>query len=144
MTTIVYNHKDKQIAVDSRLVNHGLAKSDSFDKTIENEYGLWIFSGNASDMKDLCVLKHNDEASTIPNCTAFLISDGKCFEVQVNDSGICEHFEITFNEAKGSGSELALAAMDFGKSAKEAVEYAITRDIYSGGEVRVFDVKERE
>jgi len=140
MTTIAYHHKDKQIAVDSRLVSHGLIRSDLFDKTIRNEFGTWIFCGTASDIKDLCKLKHNDNVSVIPNCSALLIADGKCYDVIVNNDGYCEHFEIEHNEAKGSGSELALAAMDFGKSAKEAVEYAITRDIYSGGKVRVFDV----
>lgn len=39
--------------------------------------------------------------------------------------------------AIGSGQRFALAAMDFGKSAAEAVAYAITRDIFSGGEVTV-------
>jgi len=141
MTTISYNHHDKQIAVDSRVVSNGLVRSDSFDKTVKNEFGLWIFCGSAADTKDLCVLKHNDKVDPLPDCSAFLIAHGKCYDVIVNNDGYCEYFELSFNEAKGSGTELALAAMDFGKSAKEAVEYAMTRDIYSGGEVRVFDVK---
>ncbi len=140
MTTMAYHHQDKQVAVESRLVNHGLVKCDSYDKTIKNELGLWVCCGTASDIKDLCKLKHNDEVNPIPDCSAFLISEGKCYDVVVNRDGLCEYFEIAFNEAKGSGSELALAAMDHGKSAKESVEYAITRDIYSGGKVRVFNV----
>lgn len=140
MTTIAYHHKSKTVAVDSRISNHGLVKSDSYDKTIKNDIGLWVFCGNACDMKDLCYLRHNDKTETVPNCSAFLITDGICYDVYVNKEGVCEYFEVTFNEAKGSGSELALAAMDHGKSAKEAVKYAITRDIYSGGRVRVFNV----
>lgn len=141
MTCIAYHHKDKQIAVDSRMVNHGLVKCDSFDKTVRNEFGLWIFCGSAADIKDLCNLKHNDKVDPIPDCSALLVSGGKCYDVFVNDDGYCEHFELSFDEAKGSGSELALASMDHGKSAKEAVEYAMTRDIYSGGKVHVIDVE---
>jgi ATP-dependent protease HslVU (ClpYQ) peptidase subunit len=37
--------------------------------------------------------------------------------------------------AIGSGQRFALAAMDFGKSASEAVEYACSRDIFSGGQI---------
>lgn len=141
MTTIAYHHKDKQVAVDSRIVCGSITRSDSFDKTVKNEFGLWIYCGSAADIKDLCNLKHNDKVDPLPDCSAFLISEGKCYGVIVNSDGYCEHFELTFNEAKGSGTELALAAMDHGKSAKDAVKYAITRDIYSGGKVRVFDIE---
>lgn len=39
--------------------------------------------------------------------------------------------------AIGSGTRFALAAMDFGKNAEDAVNYACTRDVYSGGLVTV-------
>lgn len=141
MTTIAYHHNDKQVAVDSRIVGGGIINSDSFDKTIKNELGLWFFCGSASDIVDLQVLKHNDEINPIPDCTAFLITSGKCYLVGVNSHGFCQYLELTYNDTNGSGADLALASMDHGKSAKEAVEYAITRDIYSGGKVRVFDVE---
>ncbi len=37
--------------------------------------------------------------------------------------------------AIGSGWQFAIAAMDFGKSAKQAIEYAMTRDNGTGGGV---------
>lgn len=37
--------------------------------------------------------------------------------------------------AIGSGWQFALAAMDFGKTAKQAIEYAATRDNGTGGGV---------
>lgn len=140
MTTIAYHHGDGQIAVDSRMTHHGLAKSDQFDKTIKNKKGLWIFAGNASDMGLLSGLNHFDETKIIPECSAFLISGGKVYDVHVNEHKICEYFELTHSDTKGSGSDLALAAMDFGKSAREAVKYAATRDIYTGGRIRVYNV----
>ena len=43
-----------------------------------------------------------------------------------------------FNFALGTGQHLALAAMDLGKSAQAAVQYAATRDVYTGGQVKLF------
>lgn len=40
--------------------------------------------------------------------------------------------------AIGSGWEWAYAAMDFGRSPAQAVRYAMTRDVSTGGSVRVF------
>ncbi|WP_210772140.1 hypothetical protein [Rhodanobacter lindaniclasticus] len=37
--------------------------------------------------------------------------------------------------AIGSGWQFAIAAMDFGKTAKQAIEYAMTRDNGTGGGV---------
>jgi ATP-dependent protease HslVU (ClpYQ) peptidase subunit len=42
--------------------------------------------------------------------------------------------------ANGSGARFALAWMDAGHTAEEAVAYACTRDIYSGGVITAFDV----
>lgn len=43
--------------------------------------------------------------------------------------------------AIGSGARFALSAMDFGKNADEAVGYACSRDIYSGGSITVAQCK---
>lgn len=45
--------------------------------------------------------------------------------------------------ANGSGARFALAAMDHGKNAAEAVAYACSRDIYSGGVVTALDLNTR-
>ncbi|GAI22667.1 unnamed protein product, partial [marine sediment metagenome] len=43
-------------------------------------------------------------------------------------------------DAIGSGSAYALAAMDMGASAEEAVRAAMKRDIYTGGKVRTMRI----
>ena len=43
--------------------------------------------------------------------------------------------------AVGSGMQYALCAMDAGATPEEAVAVAIKRDVYSGGEVQVFEVE---
>jgi ATP-dependent protease HslVU (ClpYQ) peptidase subunit len=44
------------------------------------------------------------------------------------------------NQGVGSGFKFAISAMDHGKSAKDAVKYAATRDIYTGGKIHVYDI----
>jgi 20S proteasome alpha/beta subunit len=42
--------------------------------------------------------------------------------------------------AIGSGSDYAITALDYGKSAVEAVKAAIKRDIYCGGRIQVYQL----
>jgi len=141
MTTIAFHHKDKQVAVDSRITAGNLIRSDSYNKTIKNEIGLWIFAGTTCDYELLSTLNHHDKSDIVPDCSALLIRDGKVFGVFVEDDGICLHLEYKYNTAFGSGSDFAITAMDFGKSVQEAVKYAMTKDAFTGGEIQVFDVE---
>lgn len=138
MTTIAYHHKDKQVAFESRMAFGDIIHSDSGIKFIKNDVGIWIFSGCTYDNEHLSNLKHKEESEDL-DAIAMLISNGKVYGVSVAD-GCCTHTLYHHSNAFGSGANFALAAMDHGKSAKEAVKYAITRDIYSGGRVRVFNV----
>ena len=145
MTTIVYCHKTKLIAVDSRVTESGgFISSDKKDKTTKNDLGLWFTSGKVSDHVDLVKLKHNQSVDIVPSCGAFLIKDKSIFLVEVSSSGMCTYEKLTCNDGMGTGGKLALAALDFGKTAKEAVEYAATKDCYTGGKVRVFNLDGEE
>jgi len=141
MTTVAYHHKDKQIAIDSRTTGGSEILTDNVDKTLKNEIGLWFFSGSACDEADLAKLKHNDHVKPVPDCSALLIKDGEVYLVHVEDSGYCCYTKLTYNYTLGSGGRFATGAMDHGKLAKEAVQYAMTRDVYTGGKVRVFKVR---
>lgn len=145
MTTIVYCNKTKKVAVDSRMTDRsGVIATDECNKTIKNEVGLWFLSGAVSDHPDIVKLTHNEEAKVVPDCRAFLISNNNIYLVEVNDNGICTHELITTNDAIGSGFKFALSALDFKATAKEAVEYAATKDCYTGGKVRVFNLDGEE
>ena len=72
-----------------------------------------------------------------------LIEKGMAYSLFVEEERIFKS-EINYNDAFGSGFRFALAAMDHGKSAKEAIEYAMTRDIYTGGNIQVIDVESGE
>jgi len=39
-------------------------------------------------------------------------------------------------DGEGSGGAWAQAALDFGKTPEEAIKYAMTKDIYTGGKVK--------
>lgn len=136
MTTIAYQYAQNQIAVDSRLTRGNMIVSDNSEKHRVINGQVWFFKGKCSDENLLVAWGGN---GSVPECSAIVAKDGKAFWVVAGDAGL-EWTELTFNEAGGSGQEFALAAMDFGKTAKEAVEYAATRDSATGGVVRVFDV----
>jgi len=68
------------------------------------------------------------------------ITNSVVYFVFIADCVFCEQI-IKYNKGLGSGRDFAIAAMDHGKSAKEAVKYAMTRDTYTGGRIRVFNVK---
>jgi hypothetical protein len=140
MTTIAYSHKHKQIAIDSRITTNGVIRCDSYDKIIRNDIGTWFFSGSCCDNLALSLMKHDDHCDVVPQCSALLISEGDVYLVLVNDVNYCEWFETTHDAAYGSGQDFAIAALDFGKTPKEAVEYAMTRDCNTGGSVQVVDV----
>ena len=142
MTTIAYHHKSKKIAVDSRTTKGGSTiVSDRSVKYIKNEFGTWFLTGDFADFEAFmsCFNKETEQQPVTYNASAILIHNGSAYSVYMDDGYFCK-FKIEDNECKGSGELLALAAMDFGCSAKDAVEYAKKRDVYTGGKVRVFDV----
>ncbi len=141
MTTIALHYKSKTIAVDGRKTMNGIVSNDTDNKITVNELGAWITTGAVCDIVDFVKLKKNDtyNKDVKLEVSGLLVSDGIVYYVFMADGIFCQE-EINHNFTLGSGSQFATAAMDHGKSAKEAVKYAITRDIYSGGRVRVFNV----
>lgn len=141
MTTLVYDHERKQIAIDSRVSSNGTVRTDKYNKVRVNDLGTWFFTGKCCDEESLSNLSHDDKVEIAPDATALLIHNSEVHLVLVNEEGYCEWFKTEHSCAYGSGQDFAISAIDFGKTAKEAVEYAMTRDIYTGGEVQVVDVK---
>lgn len=149
MTTIVYDHKARQIAVDSMTTSSGLITSDHEQKRCQEELSnIWFLSGRISDYDLLFdAYKDSDRAfdlQAISDAIALFVRDGSVFLRGVTDKGEAWTQKLTHSRCIGSGSSFALAALDFGKSAKEAVEYAMTRDIYTGGKVHVYDIESAE
>ena len=146
MTTIVFSKKDNQIACDSRLTKGGTTIiSDDHVKYIKNDIGLWFFSGDICDIEGFtaCYGKEQEQQQVTFNASAFLVIGKDVFSVYMDDGYFCKT-ELTHSDCKGSGELLALSAIDHGKDAKRAVEYAMTRDMFTGGKVHVYDIEKGE
>ncbi len=144
MTTLVYSRKENVIAIDSRLTAGGIIQSDNFKKWVATESGLYFMVGCVSDVEHMLDFIDSEE----------MLWD-KDFDLEVNivsstceplvfgiEAGVMFSEKLSMCEYKtfGSGAQFALAALDMGKTAKQAVEYAMTRDIYTGGKVVQYDL----
>lgn len=146
MTTIIYDHKNKQIAVDSLATNNGTILTDKIEKWRFVNGDIWFFSGITCDF-DLLIeaysLKHTND-KLVPEARAIIVSKGKVFAIEIADHGAVYISEMLNSARLGSGGDWALAALDHGKTARQAVEYAKTRDCYTGGKVHVFDINKNK
>lgn len=142
MTTIAYDHKNKMIAVDSQISCGHIVHTNKATKYKKDKDGnIWFFCGKVSDEEALINAKNNDTFEVNLGCSAiFIDKNGDAFS-SVCEARIVEISKLSDNSAEGSGRDFALSALDFGKSAEEAVKYASTRCLYTGGRVRVFDIK---
>lgn len=141
MTTIAYNHKDKQLAVDSRTTCGGIVASDKSNKTREVNGVLFVGAGLPYDINQLIDAYPNQCEDANYDATVYAVDKGKAFRFGQDLANGWWIDEVTFSRADGSGEKFAIAAMDFGCSAKDAVKYAMTRDIYTGGKVKVINLK---
>lgn len=150
MTTIAYNYDEQKIACDGRVTSGDLICTDECSKYIVESDFIMFYAGSVPDVPRMIeIIKCNNtgdiaDIESLVEVEALVIRDGKVYYTGVTAD--CEYFynEITYNHAIGSGSNFAISAMDFGKSAKDAVKHAMTRDIYSGGKISVCDVKTRK
>jgi len=141
MTTIVYDHKKQQIACDSRETADGFIVTDEAIKYKWSGSDIWFMCGAKADI-DLFIeeFEHNSEVSQNISCSGLLVRDGITYKA-CNTDGIYKLDVLPSNEGVGSGGWPSLSAVDLGKTAKEAVEYAMTRDCFTGGKVHVYDIK---
>ena len=149
MTTIAYNHKEKKIAVDSMSTAGRRMVANNNAKKWEIESGVKFFiAGSTCDIQlfiDIYFKRHDKSADEIPDCAAIIVdASGNVFLAEVNNDLVLEKSPLTYDFAIGSGSDFAISAIDLGKSSGEAVEYAATRCIYTGGKIHVYDIEKSE
>lgn len=141
MTVIVYQHATQQIAVDSRVTAGDLIVSDECNKEEFRQGDIWFSMGSVADSKIMLDIFYSDgEASRdIDGTGALMVNNGTATLVGVENGKIWHH-PVSVNRCLGSGGEFALASLDHGKTAKQAAEYACTRNNGCGGKIRVFDI----
>ena len=140
MTTIAY--KDGVIAYDSRQTRNSAIVSDNAPKCQVVDGVSFFLSGAVCDEKAL-IAAYFGTASPVPvECSGYVVDGGKLMMVGHDDkTGIWKQDLDQANpDAIGSGAPYALAAMDMGASAEDAVRAAMKRDIYTGGKIRAMSI----
>lgn len=133
MTTIAY--KDGVIAYDSRQTRGDRIVSDSCSKCLVVDGVSFFLSGCVSDEKALIAAYFGTPSAVPVECSGYVVDSGCLMMVGHDDkTGIWKQdLELSNPDAIGSGAAYAIAAMDMGASAEDAVRAAMKRDIYTGG-----------
>jgi 20S proteasome alpha/beta subunit len=142
MTTIAY--KDGVIAYDSRQTRNDRIVSDSAPKCQVVDRVSFFLSGCVCDEKALIAAYFGTPSPSPVECSGYVVDGGKLMMVGHDDkTGIWKQdLEPSNPDAIGSGAAYALAAMDMGASAEDAVRAAMKRDIYTGGTIRAVIIDE--
>ncbi|UNM17284.1 proteasome subunit beta [Pseudomonas sp. ArH3a] len=142
MTTIAY--KDGVIAYDGRQTRNDRIVSDSAPKCQVVDGVSFFLCGSVCDEKTLIAAYFGTTSPVPVECSGYVVDAGKLMMVGHEDNtGIWkQELELSNPDAIGSGSAYALAAMDMGASAEDAVRAAMKRDIYTGGTIRTMAIKQ--
>lgn len=138
MTTIAYCHKDREIAVDSRQTMGSFIATDKANKIMKTDKGIFFLAGGVADCEFLAN-NYPEISNEESSAYGIAVIDGDVFWLS-NHNGKADTVKCTHDMTAGSGEAYAQAALDFGCNARDAVEYAMTRDNCTGGKVRVFKV----
>lgn len=141
MTTIAY--KDGVIAYDGRQTRNDRIVSDSAPKCQVVDGVCFLLSGVVCDEKALIAAYFGTPSSAPVECSGYVVDGGKLMMVGHDDkTGIWKQdLDLSNPDAIGSGAQYAIAAMDMGASAEDAVRAAMKRDIYTGGTIRTLTIK---
>ncbi|WDG77350.1 proteasome subunit beta [Pseudomonas chlororaphis] len=143
MTTIAY--KDGVIAYDSRVTRGSLIDHDDYEKLIHRNGHQFLFAGCGADFPALMDEFFGVKASDKPlDANGLVVTNGRLCQIGRDaESGFwLDEVWMERSFAIGSGRDFALAAMDMGATAKEAVEAAAKRDAYTGGTIRTLVIDE--
>ena len=143
MTTIVYCHKTKQIAVDSRATMGTRIVSDNHEKHYERDGYHFFIAGSIVDLEFIMAAYLNNETKwTRERFSAIIVTPDQVVQAFYNVDSKLYVLPTTFNDGYGSGGDWALAALDFGCTAAAAVRYAATKDNCTGGPIYLYDIVE--
>ena len=138
MSTIAV--KEGVIAYDSRVTSNGVIMDDDFNKMVIVDNVKFFTTGSTPDIHKFTQVYLGKETCKSNDVSAFVIEKDKFYMAGVKDDGSIWKAPLKKGGvySLGSGADFALAAMDMGASAAEAVLAAIKRDIYSGGNVNKY------
>lgn len=148
MTTIAY--RDGVLASDSRATIKERVDTDRCKKIFRLRNNSYIsIAGDYLNgmrlmerLKQLIKTRKKDQQLYLPNerfkgVSAILVDEEAAW---IFDGCLWENLKVYPYYAIGTGGPYALAAMDAGATAEEAVRVGIKRDVYSGGRVQKAEV----
>lgn len=141
MTTIAY--KDGVIATASSVMEGNVIVDNDVEKHYERDGVKFFIIGAPSDHEKLIEEYLNPTGRQVGDTGALVVDGDKLFKVGSEEGGKgLWRCPLRRNNpaAIGTGADFALAAMDFGHSAEKAVAYAMTRDVFTGGEIKTYKV----
>lgn len=146
MTTIVYDLYRMQVATDSRATDEGVIISDSAIKHYEREGVHFFICGTTSDEAPIMkgfLSRRRKISSAVDEASAYAW-DGKALWDISAEKGVLHWYEVIDTRgAIGSGREYALAALDEGKTPRQAVIAAKKRDTCTGGKVVTYRLRRK-
>lgn len=141
MTTIAFD--GKYVATDS-LITSGDVVYGHTDKIHEVSGGILITAGNCEDWVSAVEWFNNGRdplnKPTLENFISIFVPDDGGTVMEYGSRLIPVFVPVPWSA--GTGSDFAKSAMMLGKGAHEAVEFACSLDIYSGGEVKSVRVRD--
>lgn len=142
MTTLAYSKKENKIAIDGRTTRSDVISSDIAKKWITGDDGsVYFWAGDSDHPKYL--LKQYETGTKATEMTLNVCLIKACIppiRIGIDNDELYEE-ELTCDYfACGSGQNWAEAANDFGRNIKQSIAYAMTKDIYSGGKINVYDL----
>lgn len=137
-STVIKDDMVKVFWINNHLMGGaGRARSIStFAQWLQKHTDYTIVNQEVGDLVDLIppVLQDDEEF------TALVLTPDR--QVLMYDGNVALNLGQDVPASIGSGSVFALAAMDAGSSAEDAVRIAMKRDVYSGGEITVVQLEE--
>ena len=119
-----------------------IIEDDDADKRIDRDGKTFFLSGSCSDWEYLIDSYINGKAVKDKiDAKCLVVDSGNLYSAAVSDGELWKCIERAGNPiAIGSGKNFALAFMDTGMTAEEAVRATCKRDIYTGGTIRTFKI----
>lgn len=137
-STVIKDDMVKVFWINNHLMGGaGRARSIStFAQWLQKHTDYTIVNQEVGDLVDLIppVLQDDEEF------TALVLTPDK--QVLMYDGNVALNLGQDVTASIGSGSVFAIAAMDAGASAEDAVKIAMKRDVYSGGEITIVQLED--
>lgn len=135
MTTIAIDNNT--ISADGQETDNEMITSLGCKKLLKTKNGvIYGYSGNTVHGNYLIDVVINGCDVIISDTEANLVTiEGEKVMCHVIQGSQLHSWDVSIPFAMGSGEKFAIAAMDSGKTSREAVKLAMKRDLYTGGKI---------